>query len=105
MADAPRLRPSLRMTLIMSLLGAAGYFLFTLTPRGMGIAAVLAVGYLLPLIYLGWSLFLGKRASPNPWHARGLEWKTASPPPKENFHETPEVDAVPYAYNPEEKLA
>ena len=68
-------------------------------------AAVLAVGYLLPLVYLGWSLFLGKRAPPNPWQARGLEWKTASPPPKENFHETPEVDAVPYAYDPEEKLA
>lgn len=42
--DSPRgLRPSLRMTVIMVLLGAAGYFLFTLTPRGFVIAAGLAV--------------------------------------------------------------
>jgi len=64
-------------------------------------AAVLAVGYLLPLVYLGWSLFKGPRAGPNPWDARGLEWKTSSPPPKDNFTAVPAVDPVPYAYNPE----
>src|SRR4051812_41104227 len=67
-------------------------------------AAVLAVGYLLPLLYLGWSLFLGKRASPNPWDARGLEWKTASPPPQENFVDEPVVDTVPYQYDPEARV-
>jgi cytochrome c oxidase subunit 1 len=64
-------------------------------------ASVLAVGYILPLIYLGWSLVHGRRAGPNPWHARGMEWKTSSPPPKENFVTTPTVDPVPYNYNPE----
>jgi len=64
-------------------------------------AAVLAVGYLLPLVYLGWSLFKGPRAGPNPWDARGLEWKTSSPPPKDNFTAVPAVDPVPYAYDPE----
>jgi len=62
---------------------------------------VLAVGYLLPLVYLGWSLFKGPRAGPNPWDARGLEWKTSSPPPKDNFTAVPAVDPVPYAYDPE----
>jgi cytochrome c oxidase subunit 1 len=66
-------------------------------------AAVLAVGYLLPLVYLGWSLVYGKRAGPNPWDARGMEWKTSSPPPQENFVTTPAVDPVPYSYNPEVK--
>jgi cytochrome c oxidase subunit 1 len=68
-------------------------------------AAVLAVGYLLPLAYLGWSLVRGARAPANPWHARGLEWKTASPPPKENFAQIPAVDPVPYDYDPEERIA
>jgi cytochrome c oxidase subunit 1 len=68
-------------------------------------AAVLAVGYLLPLAYLGWSLVYGRRAAPNPWDARGLEWKTASPPPKENFLDEPSIDATPYQYDPEERHA
>ena len=29
---------------------------------------------------------------PNPWGATGLEWTTTSPPPTENFAETPVVD-------------
>ena len=45
------------------------------------------VGYLLPLIYLLWSLRYGKRAGPNPWDATGLEWQTPSPPPPHNFDE------------------
>ena len=36
-------------------------------------AGLLAVGYLLPLLYLIWSLRYGARASANPWDARGLE--------------------------------
>ena len=33
-------------------------------------ASILAVGYLLPLFYLGWSLFWGPaERAPNPWHA------------------------------------
>jgi len=59
------------------------------------------VGYLLPLLYLGYSLVKGPRAPANPWNARGLEWKTSSPPPKENVDAVPAVDAVPYDYDPE----
>ncbi len=48
-------------------------------------ASVLAIGYVIPLIYLIWSLRYGKPAGPNPWGAKGLEWTTASPPPTSNF--------------------
>jgi cytochrome c oxidase subunit 1 len=64
-------------------------------------ASILAVGYLLPLAYLGWSLLRGRPAGPNPWRATGLEWTTASPPPTHNFAETPVVESEPYAYDPE----
>jgi cytochrome c oxidase subunit 1 len=61
-------------------------------------ASILAVGYVLPLIYLIWSLRYGKIAGPNPWGATGLEWQTTSPPPTHNFEETPIVTEEPYAY-------
>ncbi len=64
-------------------------------------AAVLALAYALPLFYLGWSLFRGERAGPNPWGATGLEWQTPSPPPKHNFETTPIVTRGPYEYTPE----
>jgi cytochrome c oxidase subunit I len=62
-------------------------------------AMVLAVGYVLPLIYLLWSLKNGKIAGPNPWAATGLEWQTSSPPPPENFAQTPVVTGPPYNYS------
>lgn len=61
-------------------------------------ATILAIGYLLPLGYLIWSLFYGDRAGPNPWGATGLEWKTQSPPLTENFATTPVVTMPPYHY-------
>jgi cytochrome c oxidase subunit 1 len=61
-------------------------------------ASVLAVGYALPLCYLLWSLWYGRPAGPNPWGAVGLEWATSSPPPMENFHETPVVTWDAYDY-------
>jgi cytochrome c oxidase subunit 1 len=64
-------------------------------------ASILGIGYLLPLIYLIWSLKHGKRAPANPWKATGLEWQTTSPPPKENFAQTPVVTQPPYQYSPE----
>ncbi|HUO13197.1 MAG TPA: cbb3-type cytochrome c oxidase subunit I, partial [Caulobacteraceae bacterium] len=63
-------------------------------------AVVLAFAYLLPLFYLGWSLFAGERASRNPWNATGLEWLAASPPIRENFERTPRVTNEPYDYHP-----
>jgi len=61
-------------------------------------ASLLVFGYVLPLIYLLWSLRYGERALNNPWNAKGLEWETASPPPSENFHATPVVTEEAYAY-------
>jgi len=61
-------------------------------------ASVLAVGYLMPMIYFIWSLRYGKLAPANPWGASGLEWKTPSPPPLHNFDETPIVTQEAYDY-------
>ena len=61
-------------------------------------ASILAVGYLLPMVYLLWSLRYGKPAPDNPWQATGLEWKTPSPPPTFNFDETPIVTWEAYEY-------
>ncbi|MFZ0735965.1 MAG: cytochrome c oxidase subunit I [Candidatus Acidiferrales bacterium] len=61
-------------------------------------ASILAVGYLIPLIYLLWSIRYGPVAGGNPWGAKGLEWQTASPPPTENFEEIPIVTEEAYAY-------
>jgi cytochrome c oxidase subunit 1 len=66
-----------------------------------GGAAILAIGYLMPLFYLGWSLFYGERAGANPWRATGLEWRTSSPPPTHNFARTPVVKRGPYEYTPD----
>jgi cytochrome c oxidase subunit I len=63
-------------------------------------ASILAVAYLLPLCYLGWSLFYGRKAGPNPWRATGLEWQTSSPPIAHNFPRTPQVTQPPYQYDP-----
>lgn len=61
-------------------------------------ASILAVGYILPLFYMLWSLRNGPIAGNNPWGATGLEWQTTSPPPPENFIEQPVV-SEPYQYN------
>jgi cytochrome c oxidase subunit 1 len=55
----------------------------------------------LPFFYLFWSLRYGKPAGPNPWGATGLEWTTASPPPKDNFETVPVVDKEAYCYPPQ----
>jgi cytochrome c oxidase subunit I len=64
-------------------------------------ASILALGYLMPFGYLLHSLRWGEPAGPNPWQATGLEWQTASPPPKHNFVETPVVTSGPYEYSTE----
>jgi cytochrome c oxidase subunit 1 len=65
-------------------------------------ASILGVGYLIPLVYLIWSMRYGPVAGPNPWSAKGLEWETPSPPSTENFEETPVVAQEAYAYGTEE---
>ena len=61
-------------------------------------ASILAIGYLLPALYLLWSLKYGKIAGSNPWQAAGLEWMVQSPPLTQNFIETPIVDFEAYDY-------
>jgi cytochrome c oxidase subunit 1 len=65
-------------------------------------ASILGVGYLIPMVYFLWSLRYGAVASANPWHAKGLEWQTPSPPPTDNFPETPIVTEEAYNYAPRE---
>jgi cytochrome c oxidase subunit 1 len=64
-------------------------------------SSILALGYLLPLIYFLWSLRYGQVAGPNPWRAIGLEWMTPSPPPTENFEQIPVVTWEAYEYQPD----
>jgi cytochrome c oxidase subunit 1 len=66
-------------------------------------ASILAVGYVLPMFYLLWSLRYGKDAGPNPWGATGLEWQTSSPPPKHNFETVPVVTHEAYEYMTEDE--
>lgn len=63
-------------------------------------ASVLAIGYILPLFYLFWSLRRGPLAGANPWQAKGLEWTIPSPPPPHNFESIPVVTEEAYAYDP-----
>ena len=62
-------------------------------------ASILAVGYLLPVLYLVWSLKYGEIAGANPWRATGLEWTLQSPPLTENFAEVPIVNFEAYDYD------
>jgi len=65
-------------------------------------ATIMALGYLMPFLYLFWSLKHGAVASENPWRATGLEWQTPSPPPTLNFDRIPIVTKGPYAYSAED---
>jgi cytochrome c oxidase subunit I len=64
-------------------------------------ASILAVGYVLPLFYLLWSMRNAPTAGPNPFGASGLEWTIDSPPPVENFEEIPQVTQEAYTFAPE----
>jgi cytochrome c oxidase subunit I len=69
-------------------------------------ASVLGFGYLLPLIYMIWSIKKGRPAGDNPWNATGLEWKSSSPPPVHNFDQPVVVTEGPYNYTetPEDEV-
>ena len=62
-------------------------------------ATILAVGYLLPMVYFLWSMRYGKPAPDNPWNAAGLEWMIPSPPPTFNFDHEPVVTWEAYNYD------
>ena len=55
-------------------------------------------GFVVALIVIVWAVFKGPKAGADPWGAKTLEWRTASPPPHENFSETPKVTTGPYHY-------
>jgi cytochrome c oxidase subunit 1 len=61
-------------------------------------ASVLGVGMVMPVVYLIHSLFFGKPAGDNPWLLPGLEWRTSSPPPTENFDVMPVVTWEAYEF-------
>ncbi len=67
-------------------------------------ASVLGVGMLMPAVYLVHSLFYGKPAGDNPWLLPGLEWRTSSPPPTENFETMPVVTWEAYEFGEESGL-
>ena len=67
-------------------------------------ASILGFGLLIPGVYFLWSMRYGKFAPPNPWPATGLEWRTLSPPPTENFAHTPIVTWEAYEYRPVEEM-
>ncbi|MBK6722435.1 MAG: cbb3-type cytochrome c oxidase subunit I [Acidobacteria bacterium] len=67
-------------------------------------ASVLGVGLVMPVVYLFHSLFFGKAAGDNPWMHPGLEWRTSSPPPTENFEVMPVVTWEAYEFGEESGL-
>ena len=67
-------------------------------------ASVLGVGLIMPAIYLVHSLLYGKKAGDNPWMLPGLEWRTSSPPPTENFEKMPVVTWEAYEFGEENGL-
>jgi cytochrome c oxidase subunit 1 len=66
-------------------------------------ASILGFGMLIPALYFVWSMRYGRHAEPNPWHLPGLEWRTPSPPPTENFDVTPVVTWEAYEFAPAEE--
>jgi len=63
-------------------------------------AFLLGLSQILFLVNFFWSLFAGKKAEMNPWHANTLEWAAPSPPPHGNWGEhLPIVHHGPYEYS------
>ena len=54
-------------------------------------AYVFALGVLVFIVNVVWSLLRGEEAGPNPWDGPTLEWATPSPPPPYNFAVIPTV--------------
>jgi len=59
----------------------------------------LAFSFVIFLVNIAWSLLRPvPKAADDPWFARTLEWRIASPPPEENFVIPPLVTGGPYDY-------
>ncbi|MBE3557103.1 MAG: cbb3-type cytochrome c oxidase subunit I [Firmicutes bacterium] len=61
-------------------------------------AFVLGAAFASTMVNFGIAWVRGRQVGANPWDAKTLEWKTASPPPKENFEEIPVVTEGFYGY-------
>jgi cytochrome c oxidase subunit 1 len=72
---------------------------FALNVASTAGASVLGFGLLTILIYLLVALRWGPVAGANPWHSRGFEWDTPSPPPPENYPVTPVYTRGPHEYD------
>lgn len=59
---------------------------------------ILAISTIPFLINAIWSWMSGPIAGDNPWRGLTLEWMTTSPPPTENFEQTPVLALGPYDY-------
>jgi len=57
-------------------------------------AFILALGVVITVGNVVWSLRRGHAAGPDPWTANTLEWFTSSPPPAHNFDVIPPVRSV-----------
>ncbi|MEO5767140.1 MAG: cbb3-type cytochrome c oxidase subunit I [Polyangia bacterium] len=89
------------------LLGNAGmprrYYMYPERFTALNVAStagstLLAFGFIIILIYLIWALKHGEIAGPNPWNSKGYEWRTSSPPIKENFEHTLDYPEEPHMY-------
>jgi cytochrome c oxidase subunit 1 len=61
-------------------------------------ASVIAFGMIMTLVYILVSIKRGEVAGANPWGSRGFEWDTPSPPPHDNYPETPSFTHGPHEY-------
>jgi cytochrome c oxidase subunit 1 len=57
---------------------------------------ILVSGLLIMIVNLVRSLVKGQNAEKNPWGGTTLEWFIPSPPPRENFEQTPVITRGPY---------
>jgi cytochrome c oxidase subunit I len=55
---------------------------------------ILAIGVLITIINLAYSIKKGAKSGPDPWKANTLEWYTTSPPPEHNFDVIPRIRSV-----------
>jgi cytochrome c oxidase subunit 1 len=60
---------------------------------------VMGIGILVFFVNVIWSIRGGKKAGPNPWNGRTLEWMIPSPPHYYNFKHIPTVFGLPYDFS------